>query len=104
MSMPSKIILSFCAAMLGAWFLFAVLLNGVFVPGGFLLLYAVLFIPPLFFLLFAGVLVWAGIDLARFVNRRTPVNVGLAILGLIGLLAAAWRWYVNVASARGPLP
>jgi uncharacterized membrane protein len=74
------------------------------VPGGLSLLYAVLFLPPVFFFVFGCVVVWAVSALVRFVDRRTPLNIGLAVAGLVWLVVAARWWYVSVALAKGPLP
>jgi hypothetical protein len=76
-SAPSKTILGFCTVTLGAWFVLFVLLNGVAVPGGLALLEAVLLFPPVFFFLFACVLIWAVWDLVVFEDHRTWVNISV---------------------------
>ena len=67
-------------------------------------MFTFLILPPVLFFFLACVLVWAVSDLVRFVDRRTPLKIGLAVAGLIGWVLGAWWWYVNVASVRGPMP
>jgi len=70
---------------------------------GFFLWITAVWAPPLVFLMLAYALVLAVVDLVRSPALRTPVNIGVAFLGLMGLVLGAWRWYVEMFTAtKGP--
>lgn len=105
MSTLSKVITGFCAAGFAAWFVMVVLLNGVHLPGnlGLFLWISDVWVQPVFFVLLAWALALAVTDLVRVPDVRTPVNIGVAVTGLIGLILGAWRSYVEmVTPSTGP--
>ncbi len=92
-STPSKVILGFCGV---------AVLALVTPIGWFILLYAGYF-ALVFSLLFAYALLWAIIDLVRFTSIRTPMNIGIAVLGLAAVVIGVWGSYQS-STATGPLP
>jgi hypothetical protein len=49
--------------------------------------------PPVLFLVLAYAVVRALRDLRQQPALRTPMNVSVALLGLISLLLGGWLWY-----------
>jgi len=95
-SVPSRFILALCSiALAGAVFSSWVLsTRGVGLEEWIGKLYVIMvFATPLFLLVFAGIMVWASLDLWGFVEHRTRLNVVIAVLGFVCLLSIAWWWW-----------
>jgi F0F1-type ATP synthase membrane subunit c/vacuolar-type H+-ATPase subunit K len=95
-SRSSQLILRVCLVAVAGWLL-VFLATYIAADAGLVLLPVLLLGPPVLACVLAYAVARAARDLLRQPELRTPVNIVVALVGAIALLAGAWWWYLGMS-------